>query len=519
MNVVLSKVEEIAGFDAPALIGMINEPACTYSTDSMAQISQNTAFEILFKGMHPLDVITKLPEDVRDEMAEHELTSKKTIHGIDIGDKHFSSIEILPIYRDFLLKFSIGKPFITDYQQIFRIIFDNSPLGILLIDKNLKFIAANKAVCRMTGYSLNELKQMTFDDVTHREDSDGNIHLTRKLYSEEAGTFTIQKRFKRKDGESIWINLVTGLTKDLNGEFFGGVGIVEDITGKLDVEKQRSELLHSLREKNKEIVDSLAYARNIQNTVLPRNDQFKKFFPKHFIYYVPRDIVGGDFYWIRSFGDKIYFAVADCTGHGVPGAFISLIGNYRLNLIFEKYREGGPAVLLEKLNNIMAYSFRHSRLGQAHHGMDIAMCCLNMSNFELEYAGANNSLYLIREGIRRSLGEVFADEKKYRYMNEDLLEFRADNQAIGSYSGSYRFNRVKLEVKKGDRLYLFSDGYADQFGGEKAKKLKSHGFKSFLASQMHGDFKKQREKLHEFRKSWQGSLAQVDDICVIGIEI
>lgn len=506
-----------APVDLFGLVNMIDLPSCTMSLYSRSNIAQNQAFELLFKGMHPLDVLSLFPERIKEDIASDAIIEKKEYRNIELFGKRFSRIEILPVGREYLLKFHVSRSVQADYKQIFEIIYDNSPLGMLLVDKNQKFIAANKAMSEMTGYSIDELKRMTFLDLTHPDDIERNLPLSRKLYSEEIDTLNIQKRYIRKDGNIISVNIVMALTKDPSGEFLGGVGIVEDVTNRLKTEEQRDQLLHSLREKNKEIVDSLAYARNIQNALLPRSDDFEQYFKKHFIYYKQRDIVGGDFYWIRSSRNKVYFAVADCTGHGVPGAFISLIGNYRLNLIYEKYKDASPGVLLEKLNNIIAYSFRNPSYSVAHHGMDIAMCCFDLTTGELQYAGANNSLILVRKGLS-SDSNAFPDSPQYR-LEDDLLEVKADKHSIGTYSSRFKFTTHQINVKKGDRLYLFSDGYPDQFGGEKAKKLKMKEFKRILKDGLKMDLKEQAEALHEFRLSWQGDLQQIDDICVLGVAL
>lgn len=505
-----------AEYNANSLVSLIDRPACIYSPYKRVHIAHNTEFEILFKGKHPLDIIGQLPENIKFGIGDGDIVEKTVFRNIELEGKRFSAIEIVPFYRDYILKFRIQKPFTSDYEQIFEIIFEKSPVGIVMFDKNSKFIAANSAIADITGYSKEELRNMTFHDITHVEDAERNEPLIRKLYSEELDTFSIQKRYIRKNGSIIWVNLLTSLTKDLNGEFLGGIGIVEDITEKVEIEKQRDVLLQSLREKNKEIVDSLAYARNIQNTLLPRNNEFKKFFPKHFIYYCPKDIVGGDFYWIRSSGDLVYFAVADCTGHGVPGAFISLIGNYRLNMIFEKFKGADPGVILDKLNNIIAYSFRNSKYSISNHGMDIVVCSYNLKTKMLKYAGANNSLLVVRKGIGTTHLDEYANTN--HRLEEDILELKPVKHPIGTYSGKVNFTTNDFKIKKGDRIYLYSDGYQDQFGGEKAKKLKIREFKNLLLREMKSDFMNQSKTLHEFRKEWQGYLQQVDDICVVGIE-
>ena len=150
--------------------------------------------------------------------------------------------------------------------------------------------------------------------------------------------------------------------------------------------------------------------------------------------------------------------------------------------------------------------------------MDIAMCCYDMETEELEYSGANNSLIVIRKNIEEQLSTFLSEESQYRFSGTDLLEIKADKQSIGSYSKGITFKSHKLKIQKGDRIYLFSDGFPDQFGGERAKKLKMAEFKHLLSKERLSEFRNQWDILQQFRKQWQGNLQQVDDICILGIQ-
>ena len=213
--------------------------------------------------------------------------------------------------------------------------------------------------------------------------------------------------------------------------------------------------------KSKEVTDSIKYAKRIQSAILPSSKTIKEYLPNSFIFYKPKDIVAGDFYWLESKNDTVLFAVADCTGHGVPGAMVSVICNNGLNRSVREYGLINPSDILNKTREIVISEFEKSD-EDVRDGMDIALCSIkykveskkSQTTAILQYAGANNPLWIVRD--------------------HELIDIRPDKQPIGKHFKNSSFTPHSIELKKGDTIYIFSDGYADQFGGPKGKKSVSY---------------------------------------------
>lgn len=250
--------------------------------------------------------------------------------------------------------------------------------------------------------------------------------------------------------------------------------------------------------KNKEIIDSINYAKRIQDAILPPISLVKQYLPDSFILYKPKDIVAGDFYWIEQVNDLILFAVADCTGHGVPGALVSIVCNNALNRTVREFRLTQPGEILDKTRFLVMEQFEKSEK-DVKDGMDIALCSLNTSTGELRYAGANNPLWIIK--------------------NNSLEEIKPDKQPIGRYAEEKPFLSHVLHLQKDDTLYLFSDGFADQFGGEKGKKYKYKPLKNLLLTIHTKPLEEQRTLIDNEFLSWKKNLEQVDDVCVMGVRM
>ncbi|MDQ3046539.1 MAG: SpoIIE family protein phosphatase [Bacteroidota bacterium] len=257
-----------------------------------------------------------------------------------------------------------------------------------------------------------------------------------------------------------------------------------------------------LAEKNKDITDSIRYAKRIQEAILPPEKTVRKLIPSAFIFSKPKDIVSGDFYWVEKKKDTVYIAAVDCTGHGVPGAFMSIVGNNLLTQAITESPAASPAKLLDLLNKGLSETLNQtSEETRLRDGMDIALCAINYKTMELEFAGAYNPLFLIR--------------------NNELTEIKADSIAIGSYTDSQQQNYTNhvVELKHGDVLYIFSDGYTDQFGGPEGKKFKINQFKAMLLKIHLYPMEQQHELLEKSIEEWRGVLQQVDDILIVGIKI
>ncbi len=265
---------------------------------------------------------------------------------------------------------------------------------------------------------------------------------------------------------------------------------------KLDVEMQK-EIVEA---KNEEILDSINYAKRIQTAILPPIKQLKQLLPQSFVFYKPKDIVAGDFYWLEKKGEYTLLAAADCTGHGVPGALVSVICHNGLNRSVREHNLVSPSEILDKTREIIISEFEKSD-DEVKDGMDISLMALGRN--ELRWAGANNPLWMIRSenGVPQ------------------LIEVKPDKQPIGKYAEAKPFTEHRMEVRSGDLIYIFTDGYQDQFGGEKGKKFKAKTFKDYLLSISASPMDEQLNLVRNAFEKWRGDLEQVDDICVIGLRI
>ena len=260
-----------------------------------------------------------------------------------------------------------------------------------------------------------------------------------------------------------------------------------------EIERQKEKVT----ELYNDLTDSINYAKRIQQTILPTDSQVIHLFPDSFVFYRPRDIVSGDFYWVRASGKKKLFSAIDCTGHGVPGAFMSLVGFNVLNQVSKVFVQ--PAQILNHLNRLSMEALQvQNTVNEINDGMDVAMAALDENTGELEFAGAFNPLFIYRKG--------------------ELLETKADKFAIGSFlHGTKTYTNHKIQLEDGDMIYLFSDGYADQFGGPKDKKFTKRRFKNLLAEISELSCKEQEGRIHETFVEWRQMNDQVDDILVMGV--
>ena len=268
---------------------------------------------------------------------------------------------------------------------------------------------------------------------------------------------------------------------------------------KVEVEQQKEvvELAHDeLEEKNQEILDSIIYAKRIQSAILPPIKLVKEYLKESFIVYKPKDVVAGDFYWMEQKNGKVLFAAADCTGHGVPGAMVSVVCNNALNRSVREHGLTDPGEILNKTREIVVAEFEKSE-EEVKDGMDIAICSLE--GMKLQYAGAHNPLWIIRNG--------------------EIIETKANKQPIGEFENPEPYTTHSFDLEQGDSIYIFSDGYVDQFGGEKGKKFKSKAFRELLLSIQDKAMEEQKATIDETFETWKGDLEQIDDVCVIGVRV
>jgi serine phosphatase RsbU (regulator of sigma subunit) len=255
-----------------------------------------------------------------------------------------------------------------------------------------------------------------------------------------------------------------------------------------------------VEEKNREITDSITYARRLQEAILPPDHLIKEVLPNSFVVFKPKDVVSGDFYWLEVVNDIIIFAVADCTGHGVPGAMVSVVCSNALNRAVKEFGITEPRKILDKTRELVIATFEKST-ENVRDGMDIALCSLNLNSNELQFSGANNPLWILRKD------------------SNEIEEIKGNKQPIGVYVDAEPFTNHKVNLNSGDYIFLFSDGFADQFGGEKGKKMKYKPFKDHLIHSTNNNMEKQKEELISSFDKWKGEMEQVDDVCIIGIRV
>lgn len=312
------------------------------------------------------------------------------------------------------------------------------------------------------------------------------------------------KSEKRSNRQRIFITIAT----------FGALvllAVLISVNRSLKVKKKNNLLLSEkndqiqsqktiLELKNKAITDSITYAKRLQTAILPPQEELSNYFSDAMVLYLPKDVVSGDFYWFEKKGDDLFIACADCTGHGVPGAMVSVVCSNALNRCVNEFELIDPAEILNKTRELVIRTFSKSGRN-VKDGMDIALCNINLQKMELVFAGANNPLWIKR---------VDAD-------SIEVLE--SDKQPVGLYEGMTAFNAKKTVLHAGDQLYLFTDGYADQFGGEKGKKLKYKPFQNLLLENQSKPLHEQLKLLQQSFESWRGSNEQIDDVCIVSVRI
>lgn len=268
----------------------------------------------------------------------------------------------------------------------------------------------------------------------------------------------------------------------------------EVVRQKEEVERQSRKVV----ELYKNVTDSIRYAKRLQESILPPERRIKELLPESFVLYRPKDIVSGDFYWMEKVNNKVIFAAVDCTGHGVPGAFMSLVGHNGLNQAIKEHGNIRPSDVLRDLNRISYEAMHKDRDQFVRDGMDMALCTLDPDRLVLEYAGANCPLYLVRDG--------------------EVVQYAPDKRPIGGFEpGDEGFTDHRIQLRKGDVVYIFSDGYADQFGGPKGKKFLYRRFRELLVAVHQQPMDRQKALLVEALNQWRGAHEQVDDVLVIGM--
>jgi len=275
------------------------------------------------------------------------------------------------------------------------------------------------------------------------------------------------------------------------------------INSELNIKNKKVEEQNSIiEEKNKDIIDSINYAQRLQQILLPAEEEFKQALPASFLYFEPKDIVSGDFYFIERTEEFAFVSVVDCTGHGVPGAIMSMVANNLLNKVVREKKLTKPAEILQELNHELYYSLKQNVSQKtASDGMDMAICVFYPAKMELHFGAANTSIYIVRD--------------------KKLIELKPDKMGLGkmAFENNFKFTQQIFKVEKNDMIYMGTDGYADQFGGERGKKMMKKNMQKLFIDIAELPTEKQFSVVKDNFTGWKGNLGQVDDVTVLGFRI
>ena len=372
--------------------------------------------------------------------------------------------------------------------------------AVMITDASGEVEYYNHGLIRNSGYSEEEFKiefkDLNLKKMSSRDDLDDIIN----GFQTNSEPFFYDSKHTKKDGSTMWTTASLSPVYDENKKLNKIIVVYTDID-------ERQEFSNQLSEQNREITDSINYAQRIQDAILPSRELFESYLPNSFVMFRPKDVLSGDFYWVSDAvnnKDKqlVLAAVADCTGHGVPGALMSIIGNNYLRLCEHESTVNNPGEGLDFINHGVSKTLRQEFAESTiKDGMDISFIALDYPNMKLYFAGAKTTMYVISEN--------------------ELTQYKGDKHPVGAYVGEelIPFTNNEVNIKKGDLIYLFSDGYADQFGGVSGKKFMYKRFRELLLSISHLEMDKQKEKLEFSFDDWRGDLEQLDDVCVMGIKV
>lgn len=393
-------------------------------------------------------------------------------------------------------KINVKLEEINDELEKLSIVARETENVVIIADKDCNIEWINESYTKLYGFTLDEFKEKFGNSLLSGSTNPEINNIVKKCFDEKISVKYVLNN-TTKTGEKKWVQTTMTPTLDKFGNIEKFILIDTDITklqeAQLEIESQ-SKLLEA---KNEQIIDSIDYAKRIQSAVFPSEQLLTSVFPHHFLFFKPKDIVSGDFYWVRQLNDEILFAVADCTGHGVPGAFMSIISINILNNI-ASIGETNPSKILVQLGERLIKNL-NSTTESIKDGLDIAICSYNIKTKLLQYAGAHNSLYFIRDN--------------------ELTEYKADKIHIGKMDVvNQEFTNHQILIEENDTIYLFTDGYVDQKGGEKGKKFYYPPFRQLVVSIHQKPVFEQEKILKNNIESWMKNTSQIDDMCVLGIK-
>lgn len=371
---------------------------------------------------------------------------------------------------------------------------------IVVVNKSGKVEYVSPSAKRILGFEPEQLMGEGWWELTRideEERADIKALTFQQLRQDSlAGALPYERLLKTAAGGDRWI-----LWNTSKGPMNTLVGIGHDITDRKNTEQQLIRKHRELQQQNKEMVDSIQYASRIQEAILPDVQKIKNAFNDAFVLYAPKDVVSGDYYFFYQKKDKLFVAVVDCTGHGVPGALMSVIANSILKEVIVKKETEEPSEILYALDEELYIALnRQNSAGVTNDGMDVGLGVFDMAKNTITYSGAFRPMLLARDN--------------------ELIEFEANRFPIGFYGDVKKtFVSKELELKQGDTFYFFTDGYCDQFGGELKKKFNRKRFKELLLSAQSMEMDEQESFLQYAFLNWRQDEPQMDDVCIVGIKV
>jgi serine phosphatase RsbU (regulator of sigma subunit) len=393
--------------------------------------------------------------------------------------------------------------YVTLYSSIFSttvISIYESVLGKLFIGSGMHIAA----ILQILVFSFGIAQKMRLDEIERK-----------RIQEQIIDQLKVNEKLKDKVNRELE-QKVEERTREINEQ-------KEEIESQRDEIKAQRDLVEIQRDmvsaQKKEITDSIDYAQRIQDAVLPRKEYLDQIMPEYFVFYKPKDIVSGDFYWIKEVNKSIIVVAADCTGHGVPGAFMSMLGITLLDELLGKTKLDAPGEILDHLRfKVKEMLVQKGEAEEQKDGMDMAIAIIDKEKKELQFAGANNPLFLIRNSSQNT-GTEPGLEVKMESNDSQLFELKGDRQPVGLYWEESKFTSHRIKLMAQDTLYVFTDGFVDQFGGEQRKKFKSQRFKELLLSFQKESMSAQKQLLENAFESWRNDIEQIDDVCIVGVRI
>jgi PAS domain S-box-containing protein len=379
-----------------------------------------------------------------------------------------------------------------------ELLINNIPSAIYYKDTDLKYIQVNNYFANLIGKEVVDIIGYSDSDLVDSKTREEFEELNKQVIETKKPLYNYIRETRSNEGDMLWISTTMVPIIGQENKAEGVIGVIQDITERIEYENKLKESKETLEQIHNDLSDNINYAKSIQEALFTSDNIIDSFLNDYFIMFQPRDNVSGDFYYVNKFEDSIIIAAADCTGHGVSGAFLTVLGITFLHDIVSRNDINDPGSVLDQLREKVKETYKTFGSNR-NDGLDIALCVLNTKTKELSYSGAYNPLWIVREN--------------------KLIEYKATRNPIGVYVNEKEFEVHNIQLIEGDSFYIFSDGYADQFGGENGKKFKYDPLKKLIIKNSSLPMKKQKDRLVENFNQWKGKNDQVDDVTFIGVKV